>query len=41
MKVIPETEHTNFDIYKFIPHLSLSILAVPFGSFDLLAHKNS
>jgi hypothetical protein len=26
MKVIPETEHTHFDIYKFIPHLSLSIL---------------
>jgi hypothetical protein len=38
-KFIPETEHTNFDIYKFIPNLSLPNLAVLFGPFGLLAPK--
>jgi hypothetical protein len=33
--------HINFDIYKFIPNLSLPILAVLFGPFGLLAHKDS
>jgi hypothetical protein len=41
MKVIPETEHINFDIYKFIPNLSLPILAVLLGPFGLLAPKDS
>jgi hypothetical protein len=41
MKVIPETEHINFDIYKFIPNVSLPILAVLLGPFGLLAPKDS
>jgi len=41
MKVVPETEQINFDIYKFIPNLSFPILAVLFGPFGLLDPKDS